>query len=135
MKEASLVLVSFLFGITCGVVGSNYYMRLGSVHDTHQRTTLQRLQTFTSQPQSQQVSYRLLPHQQASARNPFSAQDILIQSQYPISIISGNCRNDETVQWRCKGTDLGDVFITDLRHVPLLSTPTANQVLVTFKEF
>jgi hypothetical protein len=84
-------------------------------------------------PAVKRFGYRLLPGQITTLRNK-DFTDILIQSHFPISVLSGNCHNKYTVQWHCKGDDLGDVIIQDVRPQPLISTPDANAVLVTVRQ-
>ena len=84
-------------------------------------------------PKIKFASYRLLPSQAVNLRN-VDFRDVVIRSEYPVSVVVGNCSNTYTVQWHCKG-DPADVFITDTRKQPLFLTPKANPVSVTAREF
>jgi hypothetical protein len=59
---------------------------------------------------------------------------VLIRSDYPLRVLTGSCHSDYTVQFFCEG-DPADIFITDVRRMPVLLTPRANSVTITVTEF
>jgi len=87
------------------------------------------VQRIPSPPKSATVAFVLLPGQSQNFPNN-SIRRLTIQSEYPIQILSGACRNDYTVQWTCDG-DPHDVFVRDLRRPPVFMTPRSNTVRFT----
>ncbi len=78
-------------------------------------------------------SYSLLPTQHLTLTNS-SFRDITLQSEYPVSVIVGNCESNYTVQFHCS-SDPHDIFITDKRPAPIFTTPRANSITVTLSAF
>jgi hypothetical protein len=76
---------------------------------------------------------RLLPGEAIKLPNT-EFRKVLVRSEYPISVVVGNCHNQETVQWLCS-IDPAEIFIADIRRKPLFMTPKANVVSVNEREF
>jgi len=84
-------------------------------------------------PKEKNLSLRLLPGEAIKLPNT-EFRKVLVRSEYPISVVVGNCHNQETVQWLCS-IDPAEIFIADIRRKPLFMTPKANVVSVNEREF
>lgn len=59
---------------------------------------------------------------------------IEIHSTFPIRVLSGSCRLNYGVEFFCD-SEPADVFITDMRKMPVFSAPQGNQITITATEF
>jgi hypothetical protein len=78
-------------------------------------------------------SYSLLPSQSLDLTNS-DWGDVEVRSEYPVSVLNGECHSDYTVQWHCSGAP-HDLVIRDARRTPLFFTPRANSVTVTLHTY
>lgn len=84
-------------------------------------------------PEIRKGTIGMLPGQSTNLENK-RYRKVLIQSQFPIRVMSGSCHSDYTVQFFCEG-DPSDVFITDMRPHPIFHVSVSNPVSVTLTEF
>lgn len=59
---------------------------------------------------------------------------IEIHSTFPIRVLSGSCRLNYGVEFYCD-SDPADVFITDMRKMPVFAAPQGNQIAITATEY
>jgi hypothetical protein len=84
-------------------------------------------------PEAHTTTVSVMPSQAFNVPNK-KFRKVLVRSEYPVRVYTGECHNDYTVEFLCDG-DPADIFITDTRHRPLILTPRANAVSITVKEF
>lgn len=77
-----------------------------------------------------QKTYSVLPGKSIVIRNK-NFHEVEIRSEYPVDVETASCHNEYTVQWVCKFDDPEDLFIRDLRQMPVLGTPRANAIVVS----
>lgn len=101
--------------------------------DGRQESTAPAVQYQGAPPKTHTAMVSLLPGQYTSIPNR-TYRKVLIRSDYPLRIVTGNCHENYTVQFFCEG-DPGDIFLTDTRRVPIFATPRANSITITVTEF
>lgn len=81
----------------------------------------------------QQVTrvFQILPSQTLVISNTAS-RAFEIQSQYPVDLISGPCREPYTVQADCNLSEPHDIVLRDLRNRPIFTTPQSSSIRITF---
>ena len=84
-------------------------------------------------PRTGTKTFSFMPGQTINVPNRFMRK-IEIRSEYPLRVLTGKCHSDYTVEFFCEG-EPGDVFISDVRRMPVFMTPRANSITITASEF
>jgi hypothetical protein len=84
-------------------------------------------------PVSKSVTVSFMPGQAVDIPNR-RFRKVEVHSEYPIRVLTGNCHVDYSVEFFCTG-DPSDIFITDLRKMPVFLTPRGNLITMNFIEF
>ncbi len=84
-------------------------------------------------PTSDTQSFAMMPSQTVNLPNR-RFRKVEIHSTFPLRVLTGKCHEEYTVEFFCND-EPADIFIQDVRRVPIFRTPEGNTVTITGTEF